>query len=64
MSDIEYPYDRHPPMSGCVCGRHRSQLEHEHEARQLIQCVPVERERRRYDGLLAGAALRSSFPKN
>jgi len=64
MSDIEYYNDRHPPMSGCICGRHRSQLEHDHEERHMLQCVPVEREPRRYDGVLASATLRSAFAKN
>jgi hypothetical protein len=58
----EYPYD--PQMEPrCLCGRHRSQLEHEHEARSMLQCETVANEERRYEGLLAQAAMRMHFPK-
>jgi hypothetical protein len=48
---------------GCACGRHRSQREHDYEAHRMLECVPVARERRRFDGLLAGEAIRTHFTK-
>jgi nitrate/nitrite transport system substrate-binding protein len=65
MAEFKHPYEpQHPGQEpGCICGRHRSPLEHEHEARTL-QCVPVESEPRRYDGLIASKTLRVNFPKN
>jgi hypothetical protein len=60
----EYPYDtRELPEPQCLCGRHRSQLEHEHEARRALQCVTITDEERRYQGVLAQAAMRVHFPK-
>jgi hypothetical protein len=48
---------------GCVCGRHRSQGEHDYEARRMLECVSVVREPRRFDGLLARKVMRTNFPK-
>lgn len=65
MAAFKHPYDpQHPEYEpGCICGRHRSPLEHEREAR-VLQCVPVASEPRRYDGLIASKALRADFPKD
>jgi nitrate/nitrite transport system substrate-binding protein len=65
MAKFEHPYEpeQSEPTSGCICGRHRSQLEHEHDARRLLQCVPATGEPRRYDGLLARHAMRAHFRK-
>jgi hypothetical protein len=65
MAEFKHPYDpQHPERElGCICGRHRSPLEHEQEAR-MLQCVPVEIEPRPYDGLIASKVLRANFPKN
>jgi nitrate/nitrite transport system substrate-binding protein len=64
MAEFKHPYDpKHPEaLSGCICGRHRNPLEHEHESR-MLQCMPVASEPRRYDGLFATRALRANFPK-
>jgi nitrate/nitrite transport system substrate-binding protein len=62
MTDLDHPYD--PQQPGCICGRHRNQLEHEHEAQRMLQCVPVVSEAKRYDGMLARAAIRANFPKD
>jgi len=64
MADFKHPYDPQYPdtQSGCICGRHRSPLEHEHELR-VLQCVPATSEPKSYDGLLASEALRANFPK-
>jgi hypothetical protein len=63
MAEFEHPYD--PQQPGCICGRHRNQLEHEHETQHVLQCVPVasESKGKRYDGVLAREAMRVNFPK-
>jgi len=58
------PYDTPELLEPqCLCGHHRSQLEHEHEARRALQCVTITDEQRRYEGVLAQAAMRVHFPK-
>jgi hypothetical protein len=59
LSDLQHREEQ----LGCICGRHRSQREHEYEARRMLQCVPVAKEPPRFDGLLAGEAMRVNFPK-
>jgi nitrate/nitrite transport system substrate-binding protein len=61
MSRFENRLD--PERAGCVRGFHRSQRDHDDEARLLLQCAPVETGDKKLDGLLAGAALRSNFGK-
>jgi nitrate/nitrite transport system substrate-binding protein len=69
MSTFDDPFDaeRRLNRTGCACGRHRSQAEHEHAARQL-HCAPVERsvesEEERYQGVVASAAMRAVFPQD
>jgi nitrate/nitrite transport system substrate-binding protein len=47
----------------CSCGRHRSQTEHEAAAQQL-QCLPVDDEEKRFEGIVASAVMRAVFPKD
>ncbi len=49
---------------GCICGSHRSQTEHDDEARRVLQCAAVEDEDRRYEGVVASAVMRAMFPKD
>ena len=45
----------------CICGRHRSQAEHDYRSRLVLQSAPVETDRRkRFDGVVAAAALRAT----
>jgi hypothetical protein len=45
----------------CICGRHRSQAEHDYQSRLMLQCVPVETDhRKRFDGVVAAAAMRAA----
>ena len=45
----------------CICGRHRSQAEHDYQSRLMLQCAPVETHRRkRFDGVVAAAAVRTT----
>ncbi len=67
MSTFDNPFDPARPLnsSGCACGRHRNQLEHEHDA-QALQCQAVESpsEQRRYETVVASAVMRAVFPKD
>jgi len=64
MSTFDDPFDpqRRLSRSGCSCGRHRSQAEHDAQ----LQCVPVESESEddRYRGVVASAVMRAVFPKD
>jgi nitrate/nitrite transport system substrate-binding protein len=51
----------HP--SGCDCGQHRSQAEHD-RVQQQLQRVAAETEKTRYDGVVASAVMRAMFPKD
>ena len=48
--------------SGCSCGRHVSQIEHDRDAAPALQCAPVESEEKRYEGVVASAVMRAMFP--
>ncbi len=66
MSIYDSPFDPNRPLerSGCACGRHRSAAEHDHEAQRTMQCVPVESEEKRYEGVVASAVMRKIFPQD
>ncbi|MFD2181648.1 CmpA/NrtA family ABC transporter substrate-binding protein [Rhodoplanes azumiensis] len=55
--------------SGCVCGRHASQMEHDHAAqvdaqqRQPLAAAPTS-EDERYKGVVASAVMRAMFPQD
>jgi len=65
---LRQPFDPNRPLnrSGCVCGRHQSQPEHDHEAALTMQCEPVpsQSEDKRYEGVAASAVMRAVFPKD
>ena len=50
MSTFDNPFDPSRSLngSGCACGRHVSQAEHERDAARQLQCAPVESEDKRY----------------
>jgi nitrate/nitrite transport system substrate-binding protein len=50
--------------SGCACGRHVSQIEHERDATPALQCTPVDSEDKRYQGVVASAVMRAVFPQD
>jgi nitrate/nitrite transport system substrate-binding protein len=64
MPTFDNPFDPTSRLSGCACGRHRSQIEHERAAEPALHCSPVESEDRRYEGVVASAVLRAMFPKD
>src|ERR1700754_2152380 len=66
MSTFDNPFDPRNPLnrSGCACGRHRSQAEHDHDAQRQLQCVPATSEEKRYEGVVASAVMRAVFPRD
>jgi nitrate/nitrite transport system substrate-binding protein len=65
MSSFDNPFDpdRRLDRTGCACGAHRSQAEHDDAQRQL-QCAAVESEQQRYEGVVASAVMRAVFPRD
>lgn len=64
MGSFDNPFDADRPLNhaGCACGRHVSQAEHERDVQ--LQCVSVESEEKRYEGVVASAVMRAMFPKD
>src|SRR3954452_16068789 len=59
------PFDPNRALERCVCGRHRSQAEHDHDA-PALRCVPVAAPslEQRYAGVVANAVMRQIFPQD
>jgi nitrate/nitrite transport system substrate-binding protein len=69
MSTFDNPFDpkRMLNSSGCSCGRHVSQAEHERDAVRQLQCAAIEApvsDEKRYEGVVASAVMRAIFPKD
>ncbi len=69
MSTFDNPFDPKGALksSGCSCGQHISQAEHERDAVRQLQCEPIEAPRSaddRYEGVVASAVMRAMFPKD
>src|SRR6186997_1853233 len=66
MSMFDNPFDPKHRLSrsGCSCGRHVSQIEHERDAVPALQCAPIEGEQKRYEGVVASAVMRAVFPQD
>jgi nitrate/nitrite transport system substrate-binding protein len=66
MSTFDNPFDskRRLNSTGCACGQHANELEHERDAQTQLQCVKVESEEKRYENVVASAVMRAMFPKD
>jgi nitrate/nitrite transport system substrate-binding protein len=66
MSTFDNPFDskRRLNGSGCACGRHVNDLEHERDAQTQLQCVSTESEETCYQNVVASAVMRAMFPKD
>ena len=65
MSTFDNPFDpRRRLQSGCQCGRHLSQVDHERDTAAQLQCAPAASEEKRYEGVVASAVMRAVFPKD
>src|SRR3982075_2155450 len=65
MSTFDNPFDpdRGLRSSGCSCGQHVSEAEHE-AVTQLQIHASIEREQKRYEGVAASAVMRAVFPQD
>jgi nitrate/nitrite transport system substrate-binding protein len=65
MSMFANPFDskRRLNRSGCSCGLHASQDDHDRAAAQL-ECAAIDSEDKRYEGVVASAVMRAVFPKD
>jgi nitrate/nitrite transport system substrate-binding protein len=65
MPTFDNPFDPDRSLtSGCSCGRHASARDHDLDASQQLQCVPVESEDKRFEGVVASAVMRAVFPQD
>jgi nitrate/nitrite transport system substrate-binding protein len=66
MSTFDNPFDskRGLKRSGCACGGHVSQIEHDRDAAPALQCATVDSEDTRYEGVVASAVMRAVFPQD
>jgi len=65
MSTFDNPFDaKHKLTSGCSCGAHGSQAEHDQEAKRLELQTVAESEDRRFENVVAGAVMRAIFPQD
>ena len=65
MSTFDNPFDpnRRLHSSGCACGQHSSEAEH-NAAEAALQQAAVESEQKRYEGVVASAVMRAMFPQD
>jgi nitrate/nitrite transport system substrate-binding protein len=66
MSTFDNPFDAETRLSGCSCGQHASQADHDYDrpAQTRLACVPSESAEGRYESVVASAVMRAIFPKN
>src|SRR5438874_8174347 len=64
MSTFDNPFDPQRRLSGCACGRHANQSDHDRDQALSLQCVAVDSEEKRYEGVVASAVMRAVFPKD
>ena len=66
MSTFDNPFDAKSRLnhSGCACGQHSSQAEHDHVAQLQIQAASGESDEKRYEHIVASAVMRQIFPQD
>jgi nitrate/nitrite transport system substrate-binding protein len=66
MSTFDNPFDAKSRLSGCPCGRHVSQAEHEYECARVsaVQTATAASAEQRYEGVVASAVMRAMFPRD
>ena len=65
MSTFDDAFDADRALRpGCGCGLHRSQAEHDNEARTKFVAEAVAGEDRRFEGVVNGAVMRALFPQD
>jgi nitrate/nitrite transport system substrate-binding protein len=65
MAIFDSPFDPNSRLkpTGCSCGRHHDQAEHDHATGPQVRPAEVSQEKR-YEGAVASAVLRAMFPKD
>jgi nitrate/nitrite transport system substrate-binding protein len=65
MPTFDNPFDPDRSLtSGCSCGRHASERDHQLDAQLKLQCAPVESEDKRFEDVVASAVVRAMFPSD
>ncbi|MGH6771284.1 MAG: CmpA/NrtA family ABC transporter substrate-binding protein [Xanthobacteraceae bacterium] len=66
MSMFANPFDpkRRLNRSGCSCGFHASQDDHDRASTAQLECAAIDGEDKRYEGVVASAVMRAVFPKD
>ena len=66
MSTFDNPFDAKKRLnhSGCACGQHVSQADHDYAASLQVQAVPAESQEKRYEHIVASAVMRKIFPQD
>jgi nitrate/nitrite transport system substrate-binding protein len=70
MTMFDNPFDPSRPLkrTGCSCGRHIDQTEHDRAATLQVTAVeapaPLTEQEKRYEGIVASAVMRAIFPKD
>jgi nitrate/nitrite transport system substrate-binding protein len=65
MPTFDNPFDPNRSLtSGCSCGRHATEGDHQRDAGLKLQCAPVESEDKRFEGVVASAVVRAMFPQD
>ena len=66
MSTFDNPFDAKKRLnhSGCACGQHVSQADHDYAASLQVQAVPAESQEMRYEHIVASAVMRKIFPQD
>jgi nitrate/nitrite transport system substrate-binding protein len=65
MSTFDNPFDAKSELtSGCSCGAHKSQAEHDHAAKEAELQAVTASEDKRFEQVVAGAVMRAMFPQD
>ena len=64
MATFDDAFDPRRRLTGCVCGRHRNETEHNLDSQRQLSCTRVESQEKRYEGVVASAVMRAVFPKD
>jgi nitrate/nitrite transport system substrate-binding protein len=65
MSTFDNPFDAKRELTtGCSCGCHASQAEHDHEVRKRQLQEVTASEDKRFENVVAGAVMRAMFPQD
>jgi nitrate/nitrite transport system substrate-binding protein len=65
MSIFDDAFDPQRKRTGsCTCGRHTSQIEHDHGAQLRVRSAIIDNQQKRYESVVASAVMRAMFPRD